>query len=178
MGLGRLHFERYRGFSLVEMSVVILITAILAVAAIPAFSAMSGARQASGAEEIERRIVNARARALAEGRPVGLRVDPVAQTLRTFTIASTGAVPTPAIDPLGQSESAFNFAAAFPGVQITAVSVNGSTGVQTLWFAFDGTPQERSANGALVGAWTEGATVTVTGGISVFVVAGSGAVTR
>lgn len=174
----RRELVRGRGFSLLEMAVVILITAILAASAIPAFSAMSGARQASGAEQVERLLVRARARALAEGRPVGVRIDLGAQALQTYTIASTGAAPSVAMDPLGQSEPVFNFAAAYPGVQITSVTVNGVTGTQTVWFAYDGTPQERSADGSLVGTWEENATITMTGGGVVHVLAGSGAITR
>lgn len=167
-----------RAFSLLEMAMVIMITAILAASAIPAMSSMSAARQGAAAEEVERRIVNARSRALAEGRPFGVTIDATAHTLRTMTVATTGAVPTPATDALGQPEAAFNVAATFSGVTITAVSSEGGTGTQTFWFSHEGTPQARNASGALLGAWTEDATVTVSGGVSVYVQARSGAVTR
>lgn len=167
-----------RAFSLLEMAMVIMITAILAASAIPAMSSMSTARQGAAAEEVERRIVNARSRALAEGRPFGVTIDTTAHTLRTMTIATTGAVPTPATDALGQPEAAFNLAATFSGVQFTVVSSEAGSGTQTFWFSHEGTPQARNASGALVGSWTQNAVVTVTGDVSVYVQARSGAVTR
>ncbi len=157
---------------------VIMITAILAASAIPALSSMSSARQAAAAEEVERRIVNARSRALAEGRPCGVTIDTAAQSIRTMTIASAGAVPTPAIDALGQPEAAFNLGSAFSGVGFTLVTSEAGTGTQTFWFSHDGTPHQRNSTGVLVGSWTQNATVTLTGGTSVYVQARSGAVTR
>lgn len=172
------HPRERHAFSLLETALVVSITAILAISAIPAMNSMSAARQAAAAEEVERRLVVARSRALAEGVPYGVAFDTTAQTLRTMMIPALGTPPTPARDVLGQSEPALALESTFPGVRLTVVSSEAGSGSQTFWFAFDGTPQSRSAGGALVGNWNENAIITVTGGVSVHVQAHSGAVTR
>lgn len=167
-----------RGFTLVEMAVVIAIVGVLAAVAAPALNALAGVRAGAAAEEIERRLVTARATAIARGRPTGLQLDPAAGTIRMWEIAATGAAPTPALSPLGEPEPAWGVAERYPGIAFTLVGGGGATGVQTIWFAFDGTPQTRSGTGALSGAWTQDAVVTVTGGHTVYVRRGSGAVER
>jgi prepilin-type N-terminal cleavage/methylation domain-containing protein len=167
-----------RGFTILEMAVVVAITAILAISAIPALDALSGARQGAAAEEIERRVVAARARALAEGVPYGVEFDLAAQTLRTVTIPTYGSTPRGARDALGQEEVPWSLARAFPGVRMTSVSIDGVGGSGTVWFAFDGTPQRRASDGRLLGAWRRDSLIGVEGGQVVTIRAGSGAVTR
>ena len=78
----------------------------------------------------------------------------------------------------GIAEAEFNIGVAFSGVSITLVSSEAGTGTQTFWFSHEGTPQIRNSAGALLGAWTQNATVTLSGGTSVYIHARSGAVTR
>ncbi|MDX2133024.1 MAG: prepilin-type N-terminal cleavage/methylation domain-containing protein [Planctomycetota bacterium] len=171
--------DHRRGFSLLEMSLVVIITAILAMLAAPSLSVMGEARHAAAADEVERILLDARARALAAGRPVGVRIDVPAQTLETIEILNAGDLPGAATDPLGQPSPAVHLGSLFPGATLDAVSVHapGSDGA-TIWFAFDGTPQARTGTGSLVGALATDATLSLSGGRTLTIHAGSGAITR
>lgn len=168
------------GFSLVEMSVVILISGILAVIVIPAWNSLTGTRQAAAAEEIERRFVAARSRALAEGRPVGIRVDPTNQTVQMYVITTPGAAPAVATMVDGQPDQLLNVPASYPGASVTSlVAGDGTTTAQVLWFGYDGAPQLRDATtGNLIGPWTQDATVSMPGGLQVVIRMKSGLVQR
>lgn len=168
-----------RAFSLLEITVVIVVMGVLSAMVVPALRTMDEARAGAAAEEIERRLVMARTNAIAMGRPVGLRIDPVAATLQQWDIKSSGAAPTVAMTGMGQADEVFNVAARYPGVRVTSlVGGNNTSGVQTIWFAYDGTPHLRTSGGTHAGVWTSDAVVTVTGGLTVRVRRGTGAVQR
>lgn len=167
-------------FTLVEMALVVLISGIIAVMVIPAWNSLTGTRQAAAAEEVERRCVAARSQALAEGRPVGIRVDPANSTVQTYVITTPGAVPSVAIMIDGQPEEALNLSIAYSGASITSlVAGNGSNGAQVLWFGYDGAPQLRDATtGTLTGPWTQDAVIAMAGGQQVIIRMKSGMVQR
>ena len=56
------HLRPRRGFSLIELAIVIVIIGIIAVSAIPAFSSLSDTRRAAAINEIERLLTRRRAR--------------------------------------------------------------------------------------------------------------------
>lgn len=167
-----------RGFTLLELTIVILVLGIIALTAVPALSIAREARAAGAAEFIERRLLDARARAVARGRPTGLHLDPGLGTLRALEIETPGGSPAPAQTPLGEVEPAASVREHFPDATFTLVGGDGVTGAQTLWFAFDGTPQSRSPGGALLLPWGQDAVVSVSGGGVVRVVRVSGAIER
>lgn len=164
---------------MLEMAVVISVAGILAATVVPALNSLEGVREASAAEEVERRVVLARGHALSRGRPTGIQIDPAARTIRMWEIVSVGAAPTPARTPLNEVEPALRLDDVYPGVTIASVvGGTGATGAQTFWFGIDGTPQTRNAAGALGAAWTRDAAITMSGGQLVYIRRGSGAVER
>lgn len=166
-----------RAFTLVEVSVVVLIASILAVSVVPAMNTLAATRRAAAVDEVERRLIDARGQALARGRPYGVRIDADASTLQLLEITSAGATPTAAFDVLGVSNAAYSLREAYSGSAITSVvGGDGTTGSQTLWFGIDGTPQVRNASGVLQGSATQDAVVTLTGGGRVTVRAYTGAI--
>ncbi len=176
-GRARSEHDR-RAFTLVELALVIAVTAILAVSAIPAFGVLNGVREASGAECVERFLLSARSRAVCGGRPIGVWVEPDARLLRVVEISGPGAAPTPSRGVFGEVEPELNFAADYPGVTLSDVTgFGGETGAQILWFGHDGAPQRRDVSGVLQAAPSTDAEVHVAGYI-VRVRRGSGAITR
>lgn len=170
---------RTRGFSLLEVSIVIIVMGIAAAGVIPALRTIDATRQFGAAEEVERRLVLARARAIVLGRPVGVLVDPVAETLRTMTIASAGAAPTTLTGVLGEPEPTIQIASLYPGCQIVSCASGGaSSGSQTIWFDVDGTPHSRSSAGGRLAAWTSDATIVTSGGQTITIRRLSGAIQR
>jgi prepilin-type N-terminal cleavage/methylation domain-containing protein len=171
---------RPRGFTLVEMSVVVLITGIIAATVIPAWNSLTGTRQAAAAEEIERQIIAARSQALAEGRPVGVRVDPANDTVQRWVITAPGAAPTVATMIDGQPDAVLYIPGAYMGAEITTLTAgDGTKAAQVLWFGFDGSPQLRDqVTGNLIGPWTQDAVITIPGGQQVLIRKVSGLVQR
>jgi prepilin-type N-terminal cleavage/methylation domain-containing protein len=169
-----------RGFTLVEMSVVVLITGIIAVTVIPAWNSMTGTRQAAAAEEVERKITAARSQAVAEGRPVGVRVDPVNGTVQTYVITTPGATPSVATMLDGQADPILSIPATYSGAAISSLAAgDGTTSAQVLWFGYDGSPQLRNAStGVLVGPWAQDAVIAMSGGQQVLIRRISGLVQR
>jgi prepilin-type N-terminal cleavage/methylation domain-containing protein len=168
-----------RAFTLLELVVVISVVGVVSVTVIPAWNSLSGTRQAAAGEELERRLVAARSQAVSEGHPIGLQINPTSDTLRFYTIATTGAVPTvlPGLD--GQPDAGVNITAMYPGADIlTVTGGSGAAGTQILWFGYDGSPELRSAAGVLTGSWTGDAVVTLAGGNMVTVRKVTGMVVR
>jgi prepilin-type N-terminal cleavage/methylation domain-containing protein len=160
-----------RAFTLIEMAAVVVISGILAVLVIPAWNSLTGTRQAAAAEEVERKCVVARSRAMAEGRPVGLRVDPVNSTVQTYVISTPGSTPSVATMIDGQPEQVLALAAVYAGASIASLAAgDGSAGAQVLWFGYDGSPQLRNATtGTLIGPWTQDAVISMTGGQQIII---------
>lgn len=167
------------GFTLLELSVVIIVMGLMSMAVVPALRTIDETRRIGAAEDVERRLVNARSKAMVMGRPVGVLLDPVAETARTMTIASPGAAPAPMAGVMGEVEAAASIRALFPGAEIVSVvSGSGATGSQVIWFDFDGTPHGRNAGGSRLGAWTADGVVTMSGGYSIRIRRESGGIER
>jgi prepilin-type N-terminal cleavage/methylation domain-containing protein len=171
--------RRPRGFTLLEMGIVVIVVAIVSVTVVPAWNSLTGTRQAAAGEEVERRLVAARSQAVSQGRPIGLHIDPATDTVLFYTITATGAAPTVLTMVDGQPDPGVNLAVVYPGADVTSV-INGSgvAGAATLWFGFDGAPELRNAAGALTGAWTSDAIITLAGGSTVTVRRATGMVVR
>ncbi len=168
-----------RAFTLVELGVVVVVVGILGVTVIPAWNSLTGTRQAAAAEEVERRLVMARSIAVAEGRPVGVRIDPATDLVRSYTIPAAGGAPEFMANFDGELDAGVLIAAAYPGADITGVSGgNNATGDQTLWFGFDGTPELRTSGGVFTSSWSSDAVITLAGGNTVTVRRGTGMVSR
>lgn len=168
-----------RGFTLLEVAVVVTITAILAVGAMPALAMLGDSRRSAAAECVERTLMSARARALASGVPVGLRIDPATGEMECVEIREAGEPPTPVTSALGEVEAAFVLPSAYAGVRMTeVVGPDGAIGAATVWFGIDGTPQRRDATGTLLGNATDDCIVRIEGDHTVRVRAGTGAITR
>ncbi len=152
-----------RAFTLIEVVAVSVILAILAVSVIPAFDTVDAARRTAAADEIARLMTVIRAHTMATGDAAGISID--GDTLTPIRIDSTGVATEPIPGPLGSVRPTLDIAAAFPGVEITGVTLgDGSTADGTIWFGYDGTPRLRDANLNDTGPATEDTVIVVTGG--------------
>ncbi|MFI4896543.1 MAG: Tfp pilus assembly protein FimT/FimU [Phycisphaerales bacterium JB059] len=164
-------------FTLIEAMVVVILMSIIAVSVMPALNNLDEARRGAAADELIRLLSQARALAMASGRPMGVSVDLEDNAARIVQIAAAGAAPTPATDPMGQPEAPVRFADQYAGVELVSMTQgDGTAGSGSIWFRFDGVPQTRGADGALVGAFTQDATVELSGSQVVTVRMGTGLV--
>lgn len=164
-------------FTLIEAMVVVILMSIIAVTVMPALNNLDKARQGAAADELIRLLTQARALAMASGRPVGVSIDLEEDAALIVQISAAGDPPTPATDPMGQPEEAVRFAEQYSGVELVAMTQgDGASGSGAIWFRFDGEPQTRAADGALVGAFTQDATVELSGSKVVTVRRGTGLV--
>jgi Tfp pilus assembly protein FimT len=153
-----------RGFTVLELATVAVVTGILAISAIPAFRTLSDVRAAAAAAEVRRTLQTARGSAIASARPIGISLD-TSGTLQLVWISAPGIAPQPALDSLGAPEHAILLPSLFPGVAITAAtSGSGQSGNFTLWFDHEGVPHSRSITGIRSTPWTADASITLTGG--------------
>ncbi len=148
---------------------VVLVIGIISATAMPALSQMTGMRRAAAGDEVERRLVWARSRAMGTGEPTGVRFDAAGDSLATLRIPSAGGVGQPVPGPGGSNIETVRLPSMFRGVEIT--SLTGAPASGEVWFDFDGQPHERAADGGLVGPLSADVTVTLTGGGAVLVVA-------
>ncbi len=168
-----------RAFSLLEVTVVIVIVGILAIGVIPALGSTAGARQAAAARETHRLLTHARTFAMATGQPSGVIADASTGTLTPVYIPSGSLSVAPMRDSTGLAAESLVLADSFPGVQmLSCVGGDGSSGLVRLWFSHSGTPQVRDAAGTLTGVFTQDASASLTGGFTISVRRVSGLVER
>lgn len=154
------------GFTLIELVAVMVLIAILSLTVTPALSVLENARNASLANEVERRLGMARAYAMTTGMPAGLELDVNQQMLTLLHIETTGASPTPMPDITGSATSMalLRIETLAPGTSIEDVDLADSGSYDTLWFDFEGSPHLRAANGSFASWLTRDATITISGG--------------
>ena len=174
------HHRLRRGFSLIELAIVIVIIGIIAVSAIPAFSSLSDTRRAAAINEIERLLTRSRARAVSEGRPHAVFVDLKTQTLTPYEITSTGAAPSASQTADGRDLETLVVAATYPGVTVKTLQAGDGSSPSSayIWFGVDGTPQLRKSDGTLVSDCSQNTVLTLDDGSSIDVIRYSGAIER
>ncbi len=167
-----------RGFTLIEVSIVVVVIGILAVASIPALRSVTDINQAGAKAEVERRVVLVRSLAIASGVPHGVRLDLERSSMTLLTIRTPGTLPEMALDALGNRTGALSLGAQHPGAAITSfVNGDGRAGTGTLWFGYAGYPQIRDEDGLIGGVFTSSARVGLAGGYTIGVSA-AGAIER
>jgi prepilin-type N-terminal cleavage/methylation domain-containing protein len=174
------HHRLRRGFSLLELAIVIVIIGIIAASAVPAFSSLSDTRRAAAINEIERLLTRGRARAVSEGRPHAVFVDLNSQALAPYEITATGAAPSASQTADGRELDALVLAAAYPGVTMKTLQAGDGSFPSSayIWFGVDGTPQLRKSDGTLVSDCSQNTVLTLVDGSTVSVIRYSGAIER
>lgn len=158
---------------------MVVIIGVISVLAIPSLSGMSDMRRAAAADDVERRLLLARSTAMASGASCGLAVNPTTDFVQLFSMPVSGNVPVAASLPTGEPDPGVRLATLYPGADITAITGGGgATGAQTLWFASNGTPELRAANGSRIGGWSGDATIQFAGGARISVLRVTGAIRR
>lgn len=143
-----------RAFTLIELTVVIIVTGILAALAIPAVSSLGSSRGTAAAMEVRRTLSVARSTAIASGRPTGVRFD-AGSSLQLVWISTSGSLAAALPGPFGVAYEAVEIPSLFQGVTVSSVTLgDGQSGKVTSWFAFDGTPHSRTSGGAKTADWS------------------------
>jgi len=165
MHLSELRSRFRSGFTLVELIAVLILIAIAATSAAPVMDTVDRSRKAGVRDEVVRRLMMARSHAMTTGMPSGVRFDVDAQMAEGLEIASSGAAPS-AMKMQGHGEAVDSM---FAGVAIESVVLDGGGSYDTVWFSNEGAPHYRTSGGVYVGAFTQDAVVTVSGGGTVTV---------
>jgi len=165
-----------RGFTLLELLIVAVIMGILAASVLPALAQNRTALEGAARDEVARRFVYARARALAAGAPIGVMTDTPGSSLTIRTLDDAGNPDTLA-DPIDDAPMSIVLPDQFRGVTLDAfVNGDGTTANGTVWFDYQGEPHTRTSGGDYDGPFSQNALITLTGGGVVEVHAYSGAV--
>lgn len=169
--------RQLRAFTLIEVLVVVSITAILAVSVVPAFASMADARRAAAAREIERLLLLARARAMATSTPHALQLNTTSGAFQLVCLNRTTLAVEPALDASGSPWPATTLNTAFPGVSVSSIQSQAAGGSSTsFWFSFNGTPDLRNLSGERIGSPTTVSQITLTGNLIIQVHPNTGAV--
>jgi hypothetical protein len=165
--------------TLLEISAVMVIGALLAASVIPAMSRADDARRGVGVAEVHRLLTYARERAIASGMPVGVRIDPGTGTLELLTIVP-GSAPAALATPLGEPTPAVlleeRFRITIGRVDIPLGSGPGAGDPPVLWFDHAGVPHARDAGGGLIAATVDDSEIGFDHGPRILVSAVSGLV--
>jgi prepilin-type N-terminal cleavage/methylation domain-containing protein len=124
-----------KGFSLLEMVMVIVIMAILAIAAVVSFSHLTSIRVSEAANKLKADIQYAQSLAMKTRVRCG-----VIFSGNSYTVFENNDTADPAVDPLNQRNYIVNFnTGEFRGVTITSVNFGGTPVVK---FDREGTPYD------------------------------------
>jgi prepilin-type N-terminal cleavage/methylation domain-containing protein len=168
----------HRAFTLLEVMIVIVVMSILAITIVPALSSAQGAQGAGAANEIERMLLLARAKAMATSVSHAVRFDAEQSSLQLCWREPTSGNVEGVVANDGQEWPIQLLAGRFGTVQLTSAQVDGlSSQPVWVWFAFNGVPELRNGNGVRIADATRDAVITLSDGSVVTVVAKTGAVT-
>lgn len=156
-----------RGFTLVELAAVIVVTSVIAISAAPVLSRIGDARRGAFAREVERLLELARSRALDTGNPAGIRVDTSGQVIELVEITDAGV--------LREFMEDYAVSERMPGVSIASHTLGHPASV---WFWEDGTPHLRAEDGTFLNDLDASVGITIEGGATVSVEPTSGRITR
>ncbi len=164
-----------RGFTLLELLVVVVILGIISASVLPTVSHARSAREGGARDEVVRTLEYARSRAGTTGEPCGVGFDMNDSVVRVVMVGG-GGVET-VVDPIGNEEKAVDLGAVFGGVGVGSfVNGDGTGGAGVVWFDYRSVPHVREADGDF-GGWFEGnATITLTSGAVVVVHKHSGVI--
>ncbi len=151
------------GFTLIELTIVVIVIGVISVSSIPAFDRLSETRQAAALSEVRAVLRAVRAHALALGDPAGLYVDPSTEMIEMLWIAP-GSAPGALLDPLGLPEEPVNLAQMFIDADIASVTLpDGSSGAGTIWFSNEGGLELYEIDGTYIGPGTADGVVILQG---------------
>ncbi len=158
------------------MLTVLVVLSLIAASSVPALHAIDQARQAAAANEIERLLIGARARAMASARPTGLSVQK-GSILGMVEVLSDNATPTTAGDVFDEPFAPIDLPASYAAATIAKfINGDGSAGTGIVWFNHRGEPHTRKSSGVYTAAFTQDAVFTLSTGSLVRVHMLSGAV--
>jgi len=159
----RLAVRTKSGFTLIELSIVVIVIGIISISSIPALDRLSETRQAAALSEIHAALRSVRAHAFALGDPAGLHIDPSTETINLMWIAP-GSSPGPLLDPLGSPEEPIDLAVLYEDADITSVSLpDGTTGSGTIWFSSGGGLELYESDGNFIGPATSNGVIVLEG---------------
>jgi type II secretory pathway pseudopilin PulG len=152
-----------RAFTVAELIGVMVIVSALSISAAPAMQWMARSRQKGLEAEVARLLREARALAIASGRPAGVQFTDDNAQVALIWISADSEPPTGAPGPTGQPTSPMVVASRFPGAGITSVTVDGDLAT-ALWFGYAGAPELRTETGAFTSTLPEDAIIEFAGG--------------
>lgn len=156
-----------RGFSLLEMLMVVVVIGVLAAVVGPGLGSLEQQRQESAFDEVSRTFRYARATAMASGSPTGVRLQTgsgVQLSLLRVDPDSLNLEAAPA--PLGEDSTTRYLDLEIPSLAISSMT-NGdgaSSSDETFWFRFDGTPHTRASDGTFTALFSESAEIVLVSG--------------
>lgn len=156
--------REHHAFTLVELTVVMVMMGIVAASVMPALDRLDETRRAAALAEVRASLRSVRSHALAQGDPTGLEIDPDTETIAKVWVAP-GSTPAPLFDPLGSPEAPVDLSLLFESAGITAVSLpDGSGGAGIIWFSSDGSLELRDEDGLFIGIATDDSVIEFDGG--------------
>jgi prepilin-type N-terminal cleavage/methylation domain-containing protein len=154
----------HRGFTLVELAVVVALSGILAAGVVPAWERVRSAQRIAARAELVRVLCHAREQALARGQAVGVSIDAAVQEIGLVWMAPGSDEATAMPDALGQPVPMRAITRALGDCVVTGLELSGVPGsAGVVWFGHDGTPELRSDDGGLLGDATAASRVALEG---------------
>lgn len=130
---------RMRGFTLVELVLVISILSIVALGAVPAIQSTGEAQSVGAAKKLVADLAYARRLAQSRSAVYGITFDAVAETYTVHLYDSDTGISTPIADPLSRAPMIVDYST-LPGLKGTNIVTPNFTGGSTVRFMPQGTP--------------------------------------